>query len=454
MRDAFNPRWLADRLAAVLPGYPDISLCVALSGGLDSTVLLAALAAGRRKLPRSRDRSPRLRAVHVNHGIHPNAARWSSHCTSLARRLGVPIEVLTTKVNRSRGASLEAAARDARYALLKTSLAPDEVLLTAHHEDDQLETVLLQLFRGSGLAGIAAMPERARFAGGWLVRPLLSRSRAQLLAWAESQALEWIEDDTNRDEALDRNYLRRTVLPLIRSRWVGVGGAVARSARHAAEGQELLDQLAGRDVERAADGDSLTVGALRALPLNRRRNALRFWVAQSGHLVPDTRRLEEISGPMLSAREDANPRVEWGDVAVERGGGVLTIRRVVALAEGVYGGTTQWRWRSDPSCLLPADGGRLELRADPRGPIDLEALPDPLTVRKRLGGERLRPRRAGPRRTLKSLLQESHVAVTERSKLPLLYAGERLVGVADLWLDESVQAGPDTQRRGRLRWHK
>src|SRR5215469_12271905 len=244
-RRAFGQQWLFARLGRILRGFPDVSLCVALSGGVDSSALLAALATPRRA-------RPRLRAVHVDHGLHPNSALWSAHCRALAQSLDVPLHVLTTRVARARGESLEAAARKARYALLEPQLAAGEVLLTAHHEDDQLETVLLQLFRGGGLAGIAAMPELAPFGAGFLARPLLGCTRAQLEEWVRSNALQWVEDDTNSDESLDRNYLRRRILPLVRTRWPGIAGSVARSARHAAEAQRLLEVVARRDVERAA----------------------------------------------------------------------------------------------------------------------------------------------------------------------------------------------------------
>src|SRR2546429_1166401 len=160
---------------------------------------------------------------------------------------------------------------------------------------------------------------------GWLIRPLLSRTRAELEAWVRARGLTWIEDETNADERLDRNYLRHRVLPLIRARWPGSAVAVTRSARHAAEAQRLLDLLARADVERASDGDSLSVKALRALAPERRRNALRFWIAGSGWLVPETRRLEEIAGPLLEARADANPLVAWGNVVVQRHADVLSI---------------------------------------------------------------------------------------------------------------------------------
>jgi tRNA(Ile)-lysidine synthase len=437
----FGTQWLTSRLADLLPGFPDVRLVVAFSGGVDSTALLAALAA-------NRPNGLQVRAVHVNHGLHPNASKWSEHCRALARELGVPLEVLAVKIARSAGVSLEAAARDARYGLLARVLEPGEFLLTAHHEDDQVETVLLQLFRGAGMAGLAAMPDIAPFAGGWLARPLLSRSRAELEDWARGAGLSWADDDTNADETLDRNYLRRRVLPLIRERWPGVGSAVSRSARHAAEGQRLLDMIARSDTDRASSGPDLFVPALRALQPDRRRNALRFWIARSGARVPDTSRLEELAGPVIDARPDANPRVTWGDVEVQRHADVLSINSTVRRAADSP--TIDWPWRSVPVLELPDAGGTLELKPDAHGPIDLDAVPVTVTVRHRQGGERLRPRRGGPRRTLKSLLQESHLSIGERARLPLVFSGATLLAVGSLWVDESIQVTPGARHRGRL----
>ena len=453
----FGPQWLTSRLADLLPGFPDVRLVVAFSGGVDSTALLAALAASGQK-------GLRVRAVHVNHGLHPNAVKWSEHCRALARERGVRLEVLAAKVARSAGVSLEAAARDARYGLLARSLEAGEFLLTAHHEDDQLETVLLQLFRGAGIAGLAAMPDIAPFAGGWLARPLLSRSRAELEEWVRAAGLRWVDDDSNTDETLDRNYLRRQVVPLVRERWQGVGSAVSRSARHAAEGQRLLDMIARSDVERASSGAGLFVPALRALQPDRRRNALRFWIARSGARMPDTSRLEELAGPVIDARPDASPRVVWGDVEVRRHADVLSInstadrdarrggdvRQGGAARRATDAPAIDWPWRSAPLLELPDAGGALELKPDAHGPIDLDTLPAAVTVRYRQGGERLRPRRGGPRRTLKSLLQESQLPIGERARLPLVFSGATLLTAGSLWVDESIQVTPGTLHRGRL----
>lgn len=440
----FDPTWLSRRLEELIPGYPRVSLCVAFSGGVDSVALLAALASRRRALGA-------LRAIHVNHRLHPDSGEWARRCREIARQLHVPLKVLTANVDRSSGVSLEAAARDARYGLLREALAEGEYLLTAHHEDDQFETVLLQLLRGAGLPGLAAMPAVTTFGRGWLVRPLLTLTRASIEAWVRAQGLTWVDDATNVDERFDRNYLRLKVLPLLRERWPGASRAVSRTARLAAEAQRLLDQLARADVERASSGAGLSVRVLRALSSERRKNALRFWITQAGHPTPDSRRLDELAGPLLTARSDAKPCVEWSGLRVERHADVLSIHPV---GTDIRFEPVQWEPRSQPTLELPGGLGTLELERTSRGLIDLDVLPEHLTVRPRGGGEKLRPRCGGPTRTLKKLLQEERLAPRERERLPLLFAGDRLLIVADRWVDASIQARPASTNRARLLWRR
>ena len=447
--EEFGARWLGRRLGELLPGFPDRELCVAFSGGADSTALLAALSGLRR-------RARALRALHVDHGLHPDSGAWAAHAAGLARSLGVPCEVLEAQVARARGESPEARARAARYRLLSGALRPGEVLLTAHHEDDQLETVLLMLLRGAGVAGLAAMPELAPFAHGLLARPLLTRSHTELLAFVRAAGLAYLEDPSNLDEGPDRNFLRLRVLPVIRARWPGAAAAVGRTARHAAEAQRLLETQAQADLDAGRHGAALAASALRALPPERRRNALRFWIASRGFPVPPTARLAEIAGPLLAARADAQPGVEWPGVRVERQAGLLALRpagRAAARAGGPDAPRgIAWAWRAAAVCPLPGDLGQLELRADAHGPVNLAALPARLTIRWRRGGERLALAPGRPRRALKSLLRESQLPPAERARLPLVYSGATLIAVADLWLDASVQARPATRRRARLVW--
>jgi len=446
-------RRIAAALAALLPEYPRVPLCVAFSGGLDSTVLLTAVAGLRRESS--------LRAVHIDHGLHPSSKEWAAHCRTVARRLDIPLTTIEVEVRRARGASLESAAREARYAALAAALRDGEVLLTAQHADDQLETVLLQLLRGAGLRGLAAMPAIAPFGPGRIARPLLEIERAELEAWAQERALEWVEDPTNADERLDRNYLRRRIVPLLRARWPSTGRVVSRVARHAAESQRLLDLLARADVERAAVADALAVTRLRVLPEDRRRNALRYWIVKRGHPLPDSRRLAEVAGALIAARADAHPEVCWGNTVARREGNRLTLNvkhvsvRAKRSTELPTAQSLHLEWSHQERVLeLPHGLGRLELVPDLHGPIDLDAIPQALTVRLRRGGERLRLSQDGPRRLLKSLLQEAKIPREERVRIPLLWYGEQLLAAADLWVDAAIRASAGQRRRGRLIWHR
>ena len=444
MRPRADPAWVYAQLLRLHPQAATAPLCVAFSGGEDSTALLGMLA----QLPAVK---PRLRAVHIDHGLHPHSRRWARAARTSCRALQVPFAMRRLRLVRGRGQSLEAVARAGRYAALAGVLAPGEVLLSAHHLEDQLETVLLQLLRGAGLPGLAAMPGVMPLGSGVLVRPLLQLPRARLRAWVQARGLPCLEDPANTDASFDRNYLRHQVLPLIVARWSGAAGAVARSARHIGAAQALLDGLAQADVARAADGAALSVATLRALPLERRRNALRFWISQSGRVVPDARRLEEIAVVLLAARVGANPVVTWGPTRVQRQAGRLTLD---AVRPAIPAFEVAWNPRRKTRLALPAGLGDLELVRSAHGLIDAAALPAQVTVRTRRGGERLRPRAGGPSRTLKSLLQNAAISLAERQQLPLLFAGEHLVAAADLWVDARWQPGAKTATRLRLIWHR
>jgi len=440
----FGAPWLEARLRELLPAWPGVSLCVAFSAGADSTALLAALAP-------LRAQGVAVRAVHVDHGLQPAAADFRRQARRTAAALKVPLRVIAVRVPRTGGESPEAAAREARYAALAAALAPGECLLTAHHEDDQLETVLLQLLRGAGVAGLAAMPGSAPCGQGLLVRPLLGVEGGALRAWLQGQALGFAEDPSNADERFDRNYLRRRVLPLLRARWPAAAATVARGARHAGEAQLLLDELARADCERAQVGAALDAKVLRRLGLPRRRNALRWWIARAGWPRPPARRLAELAGPVLAARPDTHPFTAWAGVRAARHADLLYLEPARGTPTAGLPAGLEWHWRAAPVLELPGGAGTLSLEPDPRGPLDLEALAPVLTVRARSGGERLRLVPGGVRRSLKGLLQEARVPREVRTRLPLVFSGAVLVAVADLYLDATVQAGERTRQRGRLR---
>ncbi len=367
-----------------------------------------------------------------------------------ARRRRVRCRVLDVVVAPAPDESLEAAARAARYGALAAELAQGELLLTAHHQEDQLETVLLALMRGSGVRGLAAMRPAMPWQGSLLLRPLLGVARAELESYAQRHGLAWSEDPTNLDERFDRNFLRRRVLPLLRERWPAAAATAGRSAALLAEARELLDQQAVVDLAGARDGAALRVSVLLRLPPARRRNALRQWIGERGLLPPDHRRLQEIASRMLAARADALPQVRWRGGELRRHGDrLMSASTAVAPA-----GQQHWDWRRRRWLTL-ANGGRVGLLPDPHGDVLLASLPARLTVSFRRGGERLQG--AEGRIALKDLLQTQGLAPWERAAVPLLGDGERIIAVADLWVAPAfrARATAPTSRpaRGRFRWH-
>jgi len=428
---------------------PRPRVAVAFSGGVDSTVLAHSLA-------KRRSRFASLRLLHVDHRLQAASHDWSLHCAQVARALRLPFVALEATIRRRQGESPEAAAREARYALLAMVLDPGEVLVTAQHRDDQAETLLLQLFRGAGVAGLAAMPAIAAFGPGRVCRPLLGETRADIERYAREKRLRWVEDPTNMETQFARNYLRAKVLPVIRQQWPGVDAAVSRSANHMAEAARLLGGLGRVDCDRVADGGGLNVAALRTLPAARRRNALRAWIGGFPVEAPSTAKLTEIAGSLLAARSDAQPEVAWRGAVIRRRAGrlLLEVKPQDSTQPSADLAAKSWDWSVDRVCVLSRSGDCLELVDDESGPVDLSLLPKLLEVRARSGGETLRP---GPRartQALKKLIQAAKMSVEARAHLPLLFARDRLVAAGDRWIDASIAANDKSRRRARFVWRR
>jgi len=428
---------------------PRPRVVIAFSGGIDSTTLAHALSRHRRKFGS-------LRLVHIDHGLQAASAEWERHCARIARGLRLPFVGVRANLQRRRGESPEAAARQARYALLADAIKPGEVLVTAQHRDDQAETLLLQLFRGAGVAGLAAMPPIARFGAGRIARPLLQVSRADIERYAREHALRWVEDPTNMETQFARNFLRARVLPAIRQQWIGAVESIARSARHMAEADQLLTALGRADLARAADGDDVNVAVLRTLPAARRRNTLRAWMSGRGIETPTTSQMREIAGRLLAARADAQPEIRWPGAVVRRRGGRLLIEVKsevpVAAAEELI--SKSWLWSQQRECLLNQQGESLSLVDDPEGPIDLDRVGPALEVRAREGGETIRLGARARTQALKKLIQAAKMSVETRARLPLLFSGDRLVAAGDRWIDASILANDKSPRRARLVWSR
>jgi tRNA(Ile)-lysidine synthase len=421
---------------------------VAWSGGADSTALLAALCELRDAAPLRATFS--VRAVHVDHGLQRQSRAWARHCRIVARRLRVPLSVVRVAVARDPGLSREAAAREARYRVFEGTVGPGEMLVLAQHADDQVETLLLQLLRGAGLAGLTAMPERRQFARAILIRPLLEAAPADLRAYLQHRGLPWVEDPSNADTAFDRNYLRREVLPALERRWPSLRQTTARSISLLQSARRELDGQAARSLAAVADGDALNLPLLRRLTTDRLRSTLRAWLARHSVTAPDQSRLQALVA-LVDLRDDAQPCVAWDGHEVRRHQERLLLVRETPPGDARV---REWRWSTRAALALPT--GVLRIAADRHGDVDLDRLPRTIHVRARGRGREREP--GGRSVDVKSLLRENGVPEWERDRLPFLHAPHAdansgsLIAVADLWLATPVRAGAATRRRGRFVW--
>ena len=427
-------------------------LVVALSGGPDSAALLratAALGKSFRALP--------LRAVHIDHGLQPAAAEFRATCVTLCDQLCVPLRIVAVEVAREAGLSIEAAARTARYAALGHELQLRECLLTAHHREDQAETLLLQALRGAGVKGMAAMPVCRPLGSGWHVRPLLDVAHSELKQFGEHNQFGELErsvsidpsiDPMNQDLRFDRVYLRTAVWPSIEKRWPGAATALTRAARHMAEAQRLLEMAAGADVARLRDGDALSIPGLRALPALKRVNAVRLWVSQAGLELPSTARLIEALRQVFDAEADHQPAIVWGGHALRRYRQRLFVTRADPPR---VPDARSWVAAAGSAIELGPALGNLTWIAQ-QGGIAAERLPVSVIVRRRDGGETLKPAPSARTQTVQHLCQALGVLPWMRDALPLVFAGDELIAVADLWLDARWCAAADAPGLG-LAWN-
>jgi len=439
----FGQETLLRKLAelADLAGRPG-RYVIALSGGLDSTVLTHALATA------SDAHSTPVLAVYVDHGLQKESAAWSSHCAAFAATLDIDFLSVRADVDERSGQGPEAAARDARYAALQALLQAGDWLLSAHHKDDQAETLLLNLMRGSGPAGLAGIAEVRPFSLGWLVRPLLSVSRTELQNYAVENKLAWIDDPSNQDRQFDRNYLRHEVMPRLEARWPEVASRLKRSAMLAGEAAQMLDQLADADLQTLGDRpDRLALEALRALSSERQRNVLRYVVRELGMPSPPAAQLRSIVTDLIPARDDASPVVEWQGAAVRR----YRDNVYVLAAAGRDADVASPQSVTDGHVQLAAGLGELSLEPGAGSGLAEKVVAQGLEVRYRSGGEEIQPLGRSHTRKLKKLLQEEGIVPWMRDRLPLLYSAGQLVAVGDLWIAADAASEPGTAVRWQNR---
>lgn len=425
--------------AQALARLPAGPLLVAFSGGLDSGVLLHLLAHS------ARARARGLRAVHVDHGIHPESSAWAAHCRRLAGNVGVPLRVCRVDVAQRGGEGLEGNARHARHAAIQAAMGDGEIVAFAHHRDDQAETVLLKLLRSAGPEGLGAMRDLRRFGPGLAWRPLLERPRAALEAYARHHGLPWIEDPSNADGGIERNFLRQEVMPLLARRWPDAVDRLAQSATWLRATAAYIDA----EVDRAlpgvlgADPGTLDIRCWLALPDALRDPLLRRWLRGLGLPGPSRHQSAELERQLARAAADRLPCLHWPGVELRRYRGLL--HAMTPLVDPPLGWSAPFR---GDALRLPAGLGVLRLVDRHGAPVRLA---EPWQAHFSHAGGQLRLVPEGPTRELRKLFQEAGVPPWQRGRLPRLSLDGRLLAVGNRWLSAEAR-----QRLGalcaRLEW--
>jgi tRNA(Ile)-lysidine synthase len=450
-------RALGDILTRVSAFGEEIStrrMAVAYSGGLDSSVLLdlACDYAGRHRIE--------LFAFHVHHGLSLNADQWLAHCAAECERLDVVFDARRITIDSRGKISIEEAARIGRYAALGEMCRAHQValLLTAHHQDDQAETVMLQLLRGSGLAGLSGMevvsaaPELLGSREPVLARPLLAMPRSELVDVAAARKVPYIEDESNADVRYARNALRHQVMPLLAHYFPGFQKCMARAAAHVQGGQRLLTELAQMDLAACSDGSSLDTAYLKLLSADRVDNLLRHWLGQYNVRMPSAARLAEMRAQLLNSSQDAKVCVIHANccIRLHRGKAFLLPKPDGGDAEI---SPLPFRWNGEVQMHFAPYCGTLYFEPADEG-VDAEWLRvQELTIRFRQGGERMKSAANRPTRDIKHHYQERDIPPWERKELPLIVVDDRVLFAAGIGMDcrcFSTKTGPKV----RLRWNR
>ena len=410
------------------------TMTVALSGGIDSVVLLHLL----HQLQKTQTFT--LKASHVHHGLSKNADKWVSFCEKLCRKLSIPLDVNYVKLPQKKSLGIEGEARRLRYEKLLQSQT--DLVVLAHHEDDQAETFLLQLIRGAGVKGLSSM---AHFDGTRrLWRPLLNASRIDIESYAKKYKLNWIEDESNQNIDFDRNFIRSKVLPILKNRFNHIIKVISRSSSHLAEAQHLLDDLAQIDLKNLLKSDNykhkLNVKTLDKLSNARAKNALRFWLEMNDQLMPSRDLLDELLRQVLTAKKDADLKIDLSKA--------YEIRRYqdeIYIVPKNYKNLKNYEiiWAGESEIILP-NGQKLTFKKVKGRGIHLKFLRDQkLKIKNRQGGEFFKPDSKKPTKKIKQLLQESDLPPWERDFLPLIFIGDHLAFVPNFGIDMKFQTKPN-----------
>ena len=407
------------------------SMTVALSGGIDSVVLLHLLHQLQKK------HRFILNAMHVHHGLSQNADKWVKFCEKLCMKLSVPLDVQYIQLPQKKSLGIEGEARRLRYEkLLKTKT---DLIVLAHHEDDQAETFLLQLIRGAGVKGLSSMAHFDVTKKLW--RPLLNQSKSDIESYAKQHKLKWIEDESNQNIDLDRNFIRSKVLPILKNRFNHIIKVISRSSAHLAEAQNLLDDLAKLDLKSYLKSNDykykLQVKTLNKLSLTRAKNVLRYWLEMNNQLMPSKELLDELLRQVLHAKKDAELIIE-----LSKNHEIRRYKDEIYLVKKKQQDQKNYEivWQGESEISLP-NGSKLRFKKVKGKGISLEKIKDKkLIISNRKGGEFFKPDSKRPTKKVKQLLQESDLPPWDRENLPIFFINKDVVCVTNFGVDIKFQA--------------
>jgi tRNA(Ile)-lysidine synthase len=388
-------------------------------------------------------------AIHVNHGLNSNAGQWAEHCQAICDSLNIKLIQIQIDATAPRGESQEEWARNLRYDAIKKEIIKDDLFLTAHHQDDLAETLLLQLFRGAGPAGLSAMPVKTELGPGWHIRPFLGSCREDLAAYADAAGLKWIDDDSNSNERFDRNYLRHRVMPVIRDRWPGILNTLSRASGIQSEVNRLIEDLAAFDLNTCINTEnySLKQKCLGSLPVHRAINVVRYWLKIQQHRSPGARILQQIMIDVVNSEHNASPCISWDDIEIRRYRDMIFLTRNLPHISDVKRKIT---WDINDNCLL--EYGRLSADKNIGSGIAYEKITGrEISVRYRNGQEQIK--QGGHHHSLKNVFQKYGIPPCFRKIIPLIYIDDTLVEIAGLYIDEDFITTPGKEAL-RVTWDR
>jgi tRNA(Ile)-lysidine synthase len=433
------------KIKDILSEYPHAETCwIAYSGGLDSHVLLHVLASIQNEI------KPGLVAVHINHGLSNDAELWVKHCQKICKGYAIEFKKYSVDLSHKSDKGKEAFARQKRYEVFGNLFNSHDLLLTAHHMDDQLETILLQLMRGSGPDGLVGMPQARAFSEGILLRPLIDYSREEIHNYAISESLSWVEDESNKSNKYDRNFLRNRIIPELLTRWPSALKTVQRAARHQAEARSLINEISRSDLVLICDSKYIKVDLSRFNNLSgiRKKNVLRAWIKINKLETPDAQIIEKIITEVIHANADRNPCVKWKGGEIRRYRGYLYIMKLLPAHDVEM--SKPWNFKGS----LKLTSGYLKAVSGKGSGIKKAMLSNnTVEIKYRQGGEQIRPSGRVETHDLKKLFQDQGILPWLRDRIPLIYYENELIAVADLWV-ESKYAATEDEAAWQIIWER